>query len=79
MLVDLKVKDSKSIEPNSVLITDDGKTFYPVKLEVLLKDILAQVSDMTLLLQNNQNRIEAIETKVNGKIMDFVRSFVGGK
>lgn len=78
MLVDLKVNSSKDIKPNSVLITDDGKTFYPVPLEKLVADILKEINDINLKLGNNERRIETIEQDVSGRIRQFVAGFVGG-
>jgi len=78
MLVDLKVNNSKDIKPGSVLVTDDGKTFYPVDLNSLVEHLVKDIKDIKMMLSNNEKRIEIIEQDVSGRIKQFVAGFVGG-
>ena len=79
MLVDLKIGDKKDLK-EGVLLVHNGKEFVPItqkELQNILQKDCQNFAKLTLEQYNMDKRFEQLERRLEKRINNFVKAFVG--
>ena len=79
MLIELKIKDKKSLKKNMLLMYD-GEAFVPVDVKDLRKMVQEECrnnSKVVLEQYNMDKKFEKLEQNLEKRINGFIKAFVG--